>query len=180
MKVVIYLRVSTNDQNAMNQLPALTGWIAQRGYELVDTYAENESAWKAGHQKELARLFADLPRRKVDVCLVWALDRLTREGISKIFQMVSRFKAFGVQVISYQESWTEQSGPMADLLYAIAAWVAEAEAKRLSERVKAGLARVRAEGKILGRPIGSRDKRIRKTRGYHLRFADQEQREKYG
>ena len=170
-KVVIYLRVSTTEQVVDNQLPALEQWVSARDYELVEVYRESESAWRAGHQRELARLIADLPNRKVDIVLVWALDRLTREGIGRIFQLVSKFKAYGVQVVSYSESWTEQSGPMADLLYAITAWIAEFEAKRLSDRTRAGLARAKANGKVLGRPDGSHDKRKRKRTGYLLRYA---------
>ena len=140
-KVVIYLRVSSNDQTTENQLLALQKWIADRGHELVQIYSENESAWRSGHQNELSRLFDDLKHRKVDICLVWALDRLTREGIARIFELINRFRLYGVRVISYQEPWTEQAGPMADLLYAITAWVAEFESSRRSERTKAGLAR---------------------------------------
>ncbi len=169
--VVIYLRVSTAEQSLENQMPALENWIASRGYNLIGIYQEQESAWRAGHQQELARLIADLPNRKVDICLVWALDRLTREGIGRIFQLVSKFKAHGVQVVSYSESWTEQSGPLADLLYAISAWIAEFEAKRISERTKAGLARAKANGKALGRPVGSKDRSKRKRTGYLLRYA---------
>jgi len=72
-KVVIYLRVSSNDQTTENQLPALQKWIADRGQELAQVYSENESAWRSGHQRELARLFANLHKWKVDICLVWAL-----------------------------------------------------------------------------------------------------------
>ncbi len=179
-KVVIYLRVSTDDQTTANQLPALQNWVSDRGHEVVEIYAENETAWRSGHQRELSRLFADLPKRKVDTCLVWALDRLTREGIARIFEIVNRFKAYGVHVISYSESWTEQSGPMADLLYAITAWVAEFESRRRSERTKAGLARAITEGKKLGRPKGTNDKKKRKRKGYLLRYASPELRQKYG
>lgn len=179
-KVVIYLRVSSNEQTTENQLPALQKWVADRGHELVEVYSENESAWKSGHQRELAQLFADLHRRKVYVCLVWALDRLTREGIARIFELVNRFKAYGVRVISYQESWTEQTGPMADLLYAITAWVAEFESKRRSERTLAGLARALREGKKLGRPKGSKDKAKRQRTGYLLRYANPTLKERYG
>ncbi len=170
-KVVIYMRVSTTEQSVENQLPALEQWIRTRGYELVRTYQEQESAWRTGRQKELARLLDELPRRKVDVCLVWSLDRLCREGVSKVFTIIDKFKSHGVQVVSFCESWTEQAGPMADLLFAIAAWVAEFESKRLSERTLAGLARARAQGKILGRPAGSVDRKKRARRGYLLRYA---------
>ena len=106
-KVVIYLRVSSSEQMTENQLPTLEKWVADRGHELVEVYSENESAWKSGHQRELSRLFADLNRRKVDICLLWALARLTREGIAKVFELINKFKFYGVRVISYQESWTE-------------------------------------------------------------------------
>ena len=179
MKCVIYLRVSSSEQTTENQLPVLQKWVTDKGYELVETYSENESAWKSGHQHELSRLFADLPRRKVDICLVWALDRLTRQGILRIFELINKFKLYGVQVVSLQEAWTEAGGPMADLLYAITAWVAESESKRRSERTKAGLARAISEGKKLGRPKHSRDKKKRKRTGYLLRYADPQLREKY-
>jgi len=151
-KVAIYLRCSTQEQTTDNQLPALEQWIADRGHDLVEVYSENESAWRNGHQQELSRLFADLPKRKVDILLIWSLDRLTREGIARVFELVNKFKASGVQVISYSEPWTEQSGMMADLLYAITAWVANYESQRRSERTKAGLSRVSRDGKSLGRP----------------------------
>lgn len=170
-QVVIYLRVSSTEQSTANQLPALAHWVKDRGYELVQTYQESESAWRAGRQKELARLLRELPRRKIDILLVWSLDRLSRAGIPAIFTIIDKFKSHGVQVVSYQEPWTEQAGPMADLLFAICAWVAEFESKRLSERTKAGLVRARAAGRILGRPQGSRDRKKRQVRGYLLRYA---------
>ena len=169
--MVIYLRVSSGEQTTENQLPALEKWVADRGHMLGGIYSESESGWRAGHQHELSRLFADLHRRKVDICLVWALDRLTREGIAKIFEVINKFRLFGVSVVSYQEPWTEQSGPTADLLYAITAWVAEFESRRRSERTLAGLARAIAQGKKLGRPKGSRDSKKRSRRGYLQRWS---------
>jgi len=179
-KVIIYLRVSTAEQTVENQLPVLQKWVTDRGYELVEVYSENESAWHSGHQRELARLFSDLHKRKVDICLVWALDRITREGPAKIFELINKFKRHGVQIMSYQETWSEQSGPTADLLYAITAWIAEFESKRRSERIKAGIERLRKEGKSVGRPKGSKDKHKRARTGYLLRYAGAAMREKYG
>ena len=156
-KVAIYLRVSTKKQTTENQLPIMGKWVTDRGYELVEIYSENESAWHSGHQRELARLFADLPRRKADICLVWALDRLSRQGVAAILNLVDRFKRYGVKVVSLQESWTEAPGDMAELLYAITGWVANFESKRRGERTKAGLARAVAQGKKLGR-LGTPEK----------------------
>lgn len=180
MKAVIYLRVSSSEQTVENQLPALKKWITDRGHELVEVYQENESAWKSGHQRELARLFADLPKHRPDICLIWALDRLTREGVATILNLVDRFKRYGVQVISLQESWTEAPGDMADLLYAITGWAANFESKRKSERIKAGIERLRQQGKPVGRQKGAKDLVKRSRTGYLLRYANPAMREKYG
>ncbi len=168
MKVVLYLRVSSDEQSVENQLIQLKTWAASRGWEIVAIYQESESAWKAGHQAELARLKVDASRRKFEAIVVWALDRLSREGALAILQLVSTLKVYGVKVISYQESWTECPGELAEVLYAIAGWVARMESERRSERTKAGLARVKAGGQQLGRPAGSKDKKKRRKKGRQL------------
>ena len=164
MKVCIYSRVSTGEQDTKNQSVVLTDWANQRGYKVVKIYEEQESAWKSGHQKELANLVVDARHRKFQAVLVWALDRLSREGALAILSLVHKLSSNGVKVLSYQESWTEAPGELAEVLYALTGWVARMESQRRSERTKAGLARVRAHGKRLGRPPGSKDRRKRKRR----------------
>ncbi len=151
-------------QDNTNQSAVLIEWANQRGYEVVKIYEEEESAWKSGHQRELANLVADARKRKFQAVLVWALDRLSREGALAILSLVQKLSACGVKVLSYQESWTEAPGELAELLYALTGWVARMESQRRSERTKAGLVRVRAQGKHLGRPLGSKDRRKRKRR----------------
>jgi len=134
---------------------------------VVETYHESDSVWKSGHQKELAHLVKDAYLRKFNVVLVWALDRLSREGALAILNLTYRLSSYGVKVLSYQESWTEAPGELGEVLYALTGWVARMESQRRSERTKAGLARVKAQGKRLGRPPGSKDKR---KRGKRQRF----------
>ena len=133
---------------------------------MAEVYQEAESAWRNGHQHELGRLLSDIRggKRRYDVVLVWALDRLCRQGIGPVLQLVSTFETYGCHVISIQESWTQDTGPMRELFIAMAAWAGKFESDRRSERTKAGLDRARASGKTLGRPKGSRDskKRIKK------------------
>jgi len=164
MKVCIYSRVSTGQQDTTNQSVALSEWAEQRGFDVIQVYEEEESAWKSGHQRELANLIADAGKRRFQAVLVWALDRLSREGALAILSLVQKLSAYGVKVLSYQESWTEAPGELAELLYALTGWVARMESQRRSERTKAGLARVKAQGRRLGRPPGSKDKRRRKRR----------------
>ncbi len=106
MKICIYSRVSTGEQDTKNQSSVLSDWANQRGYEVVKVYTEEESAWRNGHQRELANLIVDARRRKFQAVLVWALDRLSREGALAILSLVNKLSSCCVKVLSYQESWT--------------------------------------------------------------------------
>jgi len=164
VRAVIYCRVSTGEQENENQTRVLESWAHANELTLVGTYQESETAWRAGHQKELNQLGRDAYRRKFDVVLVWALDRLSRQGPQSILSLIHTLKAYGVSVYSYQEPWTLAPGEVADLLYAITGWVARMESNRRSERTKAGLERLKAQGRKLGRPPGARDTKQRKRR----------------
>lgn len=162
MKAVIYTRVSTAEQTTDNQLSVLREWASKLGHEIVAEFTENETAWKAGHQTELKRLFTEAARRRFSFVLVWALDRLTREGPLRVLQIVDRLKDYGCRLYSYQETWTLAPGEVSDILYSVSGWVARMESQRRSERTKAGMARARANGS----PIGKRgpDKKKRRPR----------------
>ena len=102
--------------------------------------------------------------------LVWVLDRLSREGVAATLEIINRLAQYKVRVLSLQESWTEVEGPLQELLLSIVAWVARMESERRSERARAGLAR--AQGKRLGRPPGSKDRKRRQRSGYFQRYAE--------
>lgn len=173
MKVALYLRVSTSEQSADNQLPALKAYAAKRGYDIVATYQENESAWRAGHQAELSRLLDDIRsgKRKYDILLVWSLDRLSRLGPLAVLTLIDTFKNYGVKVESLQEPFTSLPYGFDSVIYSFLAWVAKFESDRRSERTKAGLARALANGKTLGRPVGKKDsKKRRKKRAVVFKY----------
>lgn len=172
IKIALYARCSTAEQFVDNQLEALRQYATERGLEVVAEYSENKSGWKDGCQLELINLVSDAKRRKFNAILVWSLDRLSRGGPAKVLTLVNTLNAYNVAVISYQQPWIEASGPLRELLYSLTAWVAAFESELRSERTKAGLARARASGKVLGRPQGSTDKRKRSRRGYFKRYAE--------
>jgi len=163
--------VSTDDkgQNTENQMAPLLAFAERRGWPVVAVYKEEETAWKAGHQAELARAKEDARKGKFDVLLVWALDRLCREGPLGTLQLWHQMlDSYRVQIISLQESWTELGGPMVDLFLSLSGWVAKYESDRRSERTKAGMARVRQYGSksglAIGRPKGKKDKTKRRRK----------------
>ncbi len=182
MKAVIYARVSTEEQTEQNQVDILLKWADAREFQIVEIYREQGSAWKAGHQPEWSRLMEDARHSKFDLVLVWALDRITREGSEAILNRYSTLGRYKVKVISHEESWTEAPGELGEILLAMAGWVARMESKRRSERTKAGMERAKKEGKQIGRPKGSKDKPGHKRRrlGYLLREATADEKRKYG
>lgn len=146
MKSALYLRVSSNQQDELNQLAPLQKLAASRGWEITGIYRESETAWRANHQPELARLLLDCASREYEIVLIFALDRLTRQGSASILNLVNTFAVYGCKVVSYNESWTEAPGIAGEIMLAIAGWVAKMESDRKSQNTKAGIAKARANG----------------------------------
>jgi DNA invertase Pin-like site-specific DNA recombinase len=174
-RCAIWARVSTDDQESSNQLSELRQWAARRGLEIAAEYVvDGASAWKGEHHDRLVAVLTDARLGRYDVLLVWALDRLDRldrEGVESTLGLLRRFHETGASIWSLKEPWTETADPrMAELLGAIYAWMAAEESRRRSERVKAGLASRKAEGKPIGRRAGSQDRRPRRRSGYYARW----------
>jgi DNA invertase Pin-like site-specific DNA recombinase len=103
---------------------------------------------------------------KFSVLVVWALDRVTREGAEGALRIIRQFKQRGCVVVSVKESWLNTAPEVQDVLVAFAGWMAQQESRRRSERIRAGLERRRAEGKPVGRQPGSTDNKPRRRSGY--------------
>jgi len=156
VRIAIYARVSTDDkgQDPENQLRQLRQWCANAGHELVHEYVDHESGRKGVNgRKQFAALFEDAHKRKFDCVLFWALDRFTREGMVPTILHLQRLASCGVGFHSYTEPHLATDNELVrDILLAVMASLAKQESKRMSERVKAGMARARSAGKHMGRP----------------------------
>jgi putative DNA-invertase from lambdoid prophage Rac len=149
-RAALYLRVSTEDQTEENQAPELRQLAARRGWEPVE-YRETMSG-AAKVRPVLERMLADVRAGKVGAVVVWALDRLSRQGAGPVLNMVGELDRCGVALVSVREPWLDTSGPFRDVIVAFAATMAKMERARLIERTRAGIDRARREGKALGRP----------------------------
>ena len=150
--------VSKDDgsQETENQLRVLREECARAGYELVGEYVDRESGRKGRRERaEFARLFSDAERRRLDLVYFWSLDRFSREGIRKTIGYLQRLDALGVRFRSHTEPYLNTDNELiAHIVLGVTSYYAELEAQRISERTKAGLARARASGKVIGRPDG--------------------------
>ena len=149
-RVAIYARVSTLDkgQDPETQLIQLREYVGRRGFDLVGEYVD----YATGTNEDRAnyqRLLQDVRRRLVDVVLVWRYDRFAR-STQALINALNEFRSLGVDFISYQEN-IDTTTPQGELIFGIFASLAQFESALISERVKAGMARAKAQGKQIGR-----------------------------
>jgi DNA invertase Pin-like site-specific DNA recombinase len=153
VRVALYARTSTDDgrQELTNQTRELHAYAERMGWKVVAEYLDQISGRKADRPQFQAAM-KDARKRKYDVLLFWSLDRLTREGVLKTLLILNQLSGYGVKYRSLQEQWIDSLGAFSDAIVGILATVAKFEADRMSNRVRSGLARAIAEGKVLGRP----------------------------
>lgn len=149
MRAAIYARVSTLDQEPENQLEELRRYVAARGWEAKQFVDHGYSGAKQS-RPALNAMLADAKRRRFDAIVVWRLDRLGR-NLKHLITLIDEMTALGVAFISLGEG-IDATTPAGKLQLHILGAIAEFERARIRERVMAGLARARAQGKRLGRP----------------------------
>jgi DNA invertase Pin-like site-specific DNA recombinase len=110
----------------------------------------DEATGKNGDRDAFQRMLADAGKRQFDVLLFWALDRLTREGSLKTLLYLQQLADSGVKYVSFTEQYVNTLGIFGDAIVGLLATIAKQEAVRMRERIMAGLARAKAEGKRAG------------------------------
>jgi DNA invertase Pin-like site-specific DNA recombinase len=149
VRAAIYARVSTLDQQPENQLAELRRYAAARGWAAAVEYVDHGVSGSTGSRPALDRLVKDARRRKFDVLVTWKLDRLGR-NLKHLITLLEDLQALGVAFVSLGEG-IDATTPAGKLQMHILGAIAEFERGRIVERVRAGLARAKAQGKRLGR-----------------------------
>ena len=149
-RVAIYARVSTADQDPEVQLRELRPYAAKRGWHIATEYIDHGVSGAKDRRPALDKLLAAARKRKIDLVLVWALDRLGR-SLRHLVVTVEEFGHLGIDLVSYTQP-IDTTTPAGKLTFAVLGAVAEFERSMIQERVRAGVARARAAGKQLGRP----------------------------
>lgn len=153
MNCLIYTRVSTDDQAPENQISQLRDYARKHDWQIFDVKTDICSGSKSADERSGLKSVFDLARqRKFDILLFWSLDRFSREGSRKTLEYLSRLDAYGVKWHSYTEEYISSLGIFADAIISLMACLAKQERIRISERTKAGLVRIKAQGIKLGRP----------------------------
>jgi len=98
----------------------------------------------------LNTLLADMKKRKLDVVVVWALDRLAR-SLKQLLSIAEECRLLSVDLVSLKQN-VDTTLPAGRLTFQILGAVDEFEREMLLERVRAGMAQAKRAGKRVGRP----------------------------
>ena len=155
MKVAIYVRVSTNEQTTENQVRELKQWADRAGHEMVAIYDDNgvSGAKHREYRKEFDKLLKGAVGREFDLVAAWSVDRLGRSQ-QDLIGFLQELHGAGVELYLHQQA-LDTTTPSGRAMFQMMGVFAEFERSMISERVKAGLARAKSNGKQLGRPTVS-------------------------
>jgi len=148
-RVGLYARVSTNDQQTLPmQNQAMREYASRRGWTIAMQVREVSSG--AVRRKAREKLLEAARRREIDLVLVWRLDRWGR-SVTDLLATLQELEHLGVGFVSLTEA-LDLTTPTGRAMAGLLAIFAEFEREILRERVRAGLAHARRNGKRLGRP----------------------------
>lgn len=151
IRVGLYARVSTIDkgQDPDLQLTPITTYCDQRGWNIVGRYVDYVTG-ATSRRPELDKLISDAKHGKLDVIVVWKLDRFGR-SVQHLTNTITDLCERGVSFVSYMEAldFTTAAGK---LMFNILAAFAQFERDIISDRVRAGLQNSIAKGVKVGRP----------------------------
>jgi DNA invertase Pin-like site-specific DNA recombinase len=165
-RVGIYLRVSTVGQTVENQRQDLMRVAEQRGWQVVGEYIDQGFSGSKGRDQRPAfkNLTKDAAAGKLDMVAAWSIDRVGR-SLQHLVEFMEELKQQGVGLYLHQQN-VDSSTAAGKAMLSMCGVFAEFERSIIVERINAGLARARAQGKRLGRsPVSNRtETQIRKLR----------------
>ena len=161
LRAGLYARVSTQDQQTIKlQLEEMRQYAERRGWEIVLEFSDIRSGAKERVKRET--LLKAARRREVDVIVVWKLDRWGR-SLADLVTSLSELNELAVGFVSLTEA-LDLTTPSGRAMAGLLAVFAEFERDLLRERVRAGIAQARKDGRPHGRPrtIAKHESKIRK------------------
>ena len=163
-RAALYVRVSTDAQTLENQIRELRQVAERRGWNVVEVYRDAGISGAKGRDGRagLDTMLKDASRRRFDVIMAWAIDRLGR-SLTDLLHIIQHLEACGVDLYLDQQS-IDTTTPMGRLVFQVTGAFAEFERTMIRQRIKAGLKRAVAQGVKLGRPKidGATERKVRR------------------
>jgi DNA invertase Pin-like site-specific DNA recombinase len=152
-RVALYARVSTDGQTTENQLRELRATVERHGWIVVAEYVDHGISGAKGRKDrpQFDALLRAVARREFEGVAAWSVDRLGR-SLQDLVAFLSDLQAKRVDLYLHQQS-LDTSTPSGKAMFGMLGVFAEFERSIIQERIQAGLARARAKGVTLGRPM---------------------------
>lgn len=152
IRVAIYCRVSTDSQTVENQIRELQEVATRSNWNVIGIYSDQgiSGAKDRTERPQLDALIKDANKRKFDMIACWSIDRLGR-SIQTLVQFMNDMNAIGVDLYFHQQALNTKTAS-GRMVFSIFSALGEYERELIRERINAGLARAKAQGKKLGRP----------------------------
>ncbi|KAB1443076.1 recombinase family protein [Pseudodesulfovibrio senegalensis] len=150
-KVVAYARISTNKQDLDNQRHEVEAYAKSNGLTIDKWIATEESSRKTTTKRRIDELLTTLKRG--DVLIVGELSRLgrsIRENLNIVHEL--HRKSINVHLVKERIQTNGESDAIGNMLIGNLSFAAELERQLISQRTKAALARLKADGIKLGNP----------------------------
>jgi DNA invertase Pin-like site-specific DNA recombinase len=151
VRVALYLRVSTTDQDPETQAREVRAFVESRSWEVVETYQDLGVSGARARRPALDQLVKDAWRGRFEAIVVWDLSRIARSTLNAL-ELLRELEQLKVRLVAVKQTFDTDT-PLGKAFFTLAAMFAELERSILIERVRAGMARARAEGKRIGRPV---------------------------
>jgi DNA invertase Pin-like site-specific DNA recombinase len=132
VRVVLYVRVSTLDQDPASQLHDLRRYAEHRGGTLAEEFIDHGISGTKDSRPALNRLMAAARQRRLDAVLVWRFDRFAR-STSHLIRALDEFRSLGVAFCSFSEA-LDTSAPTGKVMLTVIAAMAEFERALIQER----------------------------------------------
>jgi DNA invertase Pin-like site-specific DNA recombinase len=144
-RAALYVRVSTDAQTVENQISELREVAERRGWQVVEIYKDAGISGAKGRDQRpgLDTMLKDAGRRKFDVVMAWAIDRLGRSLID-LLRTIQDLEAVGVDLYLDQQH-LDTTTPTGKLLFHVTGAFSEFERSMIRQRVNAGLSAIKAK-----------------------------------
>lgn len=152
LRAALYLRVSTNDQTTKNQRRELTVVAKRQGWDVVQVFVDEGISGAKGRTQRpgLDAMLRGVARKDFDLVAAWSVDRLGR-SLQDLVALLADLHSKNVDLYLHQQG-LDTTTPSGKAMFQMLGVFSEFERAIIRERIKSGLARARAEGKVFGRP----------------------------
>lgn len=154
-RAALYLRVSTDEQTTDNQRRELEAAAERSGWRILHVFEDAGVSGAKGRDKrpQLDAMLRAVTRRQVDVVMAWSVDRLGRSLVD-LLATLGELHGAGCALYLHQQG-LDTTTPAGRAMFQMLGVFAEFERAMIQDRVKAGMARAKAQGKRIGRPRAS-------------------------